>query len=797
MTAPEIKTLCQNGSAQYLKYLTENKKGRSIISIVSITALPKAAGIFKLELAGKIFEPDAVKFQYVLTGREYDTSVFKIREYDYDRNLLFIKQEGVVEFDLRTIRVTELIIVTDMKFLVERVQDYFTAKGDKLRLPKTPSKPNITVNDFNFLPNTKPDDSQAKALLSIFQNPLTYIWGAPGTGKTKLVLSYSILYYIKWEKRVAIFAPTNVALEQVLRGVISILDASGISRDKLLRIGTPSRVFATEFPDVCEVRGVEKKLDEINKQIAIIESILGLDDTSQDFQTYDQLTKLMTKVEPIVVRKSQLDAQLRVKDKAIREGSKELILQGKQIQLIKASLHAQELKLTGIWHRIVKYFTSGKTHLEKRIDSLHACYVEEERKNLDLFELHTTQLEEKEKLVSTIGQKEGEIESVLQTIKTLPFKLSALAEIAMNINLTNLRDQANRMPSILNKQQEDEDITSELKKDYAQYEAGSLEKKLQEFYFQRSRLDKLDTTERLKSVNVIAATFDGFISRFTESSIDIDHVFVDEAGYANIVKALSVFVFDKPVTLLGDHMQLPPVNELNDQTVDASMDDTIVWRQSAIYCCNVFDSGKAELIANYDNNIQSLSQAVKYESLKKTHRFGSSLANVINTFVYKNGFHSGSTTGETTIRFIRAPKVAPRRKRDNLSEVSAINRFITQQTAYIDYSRNDSIAVLSPYADQIEVLGREFPRLRQEMRILTVHKSQGREWDTVILSVCDTDWMWFTDSTNLKSKGLNLLNTAVSRAKHELIIVCDYEFWIKQKGQFLQGLLQEATEILV
>lgn len=57
--------------------------------------------------------------------------------------------------------------------------------------------------------------------------------------------------------------------------------------------------------------------------------------------------------------------------------------------------------------------------------------------------------------------------------------------------------------------------------------------------------------------------------------------------------------------------------------------------------------------------------------------------------------------------------------------------------------------------------------------------------------------MWFTDSRNLKSKGLNLLNTAVSRAKKELIIVCDYDFWRAQNGQFLQGLLQQATEILV
>lgn len=732
MTIPEIKTLCQKGSVQYLNYLTANNKGRSVINIQSITALPKAAGIFKLELSGKIFEPDALTFQYVLTGREYDSTIFKIREYDYDRNLLFIKQERLVEFDLKTIRHNDLIIISDMKFLVERVQNYFTLKGDKLTVPKLASRPNISVKDFDFLPDVRPDESQTMALLSIFQHPLTYIWGAPGTGKTKVVLSYSVLYYIKQQKRVAIFAPTNVALEQVLRGVIAMLDVSGIARDKVLRIGTPSRTFATDFPEVCEVKGAEKKLEEINKQIAIIEGMLGLDDTSQDFQTYEQLTQLINRIEPLELVAAELKGKVGRIESAIREQNKLLALQGKRIELVKTSLHTHELKVTGIWHRIVKFFSSGKSHLEKRIEELQKNYLQEEERNLELFDHHTRQLEEKSELTSGLNSKLGAMADLLQSIRTLPFKLSELSEIVARMDYGNLKDLANLMPAILLRQQEDEDITNELKKDYAHYAAGTLQIKLRELRDQKAKLDKLDTTERLKSVNVIAATFDGFIARFTETDLNLDHVFVDEAGYANIVKALSVFVFDKPVTLLGDHMQLPPVNELNDQTVDSKMDDTIVWRQSAIYCANVFDSTKQELITNYDQHTERLSKAVKHESLKKTHRFGSSLAQVIETFVYRNGFHSISKNGETSIRFIRAQKVNPRRKRDNLSEVSAISRYISKEGSSVDFSKSDSLALLAPYTDQIDFLGREFPELKRDMRILTVHKSQGREWNTVI-----------------------------------------------------------------
>ena len=69
-----------------------------------------------------------------------------------------------------------------------------------------------------------------------------------------------------------------------------------------------------------------------------------------------------------------------------------------------------------------------------------------------------------------------------------------------------------------------------------------------------------------------------------------------------------------------------------------------------------------------------------------------------------------------------------------------------------------------------------------ENNVMTIHSSQGREWDTVIISVCDNDTtnrdvkLRFTSSLEPYS-GLNVINTAVSRAKKNLIIVCDYEFW--------------------
>ena len=67
----------------------------------------------------------------------------------------------------------------------------------------------------------------------------------------------------------------------------------------------------------------------------------------------------------------------------------------------------------------------------------------------------------------------------------------------------------------------------------------------------------------------------------------------------------------------------------------------------------------------------------------------------------------------------------------------------------------------------------------------------------MILSVVDISDMWFVDSTQQLSKGLNLVNTAVSRAKKQLIIVCDKNYWQNQKGQLITDLINEGKELTI
>ena len=122
-----------------------------------------------------------------------------------------------------------------------------------------------------------------------------------------------------------------------------------------------------------------------------------------------------------------------------------------------------------------------------------------------------------------------------------------------------------------------------------------------------------------------------------------------------------------------------------------------------------------------------------------------------------------------------------------MSECAAISQYLEE------YDPSD-YAILTPYRNQVAALTSTLPAAARENRILTVHASQGREFDTLIYSVVDTSDMYFVDSS--KPIGKRVTNTAVSRARKKLVIACDCQFWRGQDGQLISDLINSAEETL-
>ncbi|MFR7741877.1 MAG: hypothetical protein ACLU3I_00105 [Acutalibacteraceae bacterium] len=96
----------------------------------------------------------------------------------------------------------------------------------------------------------------------------------------------------------------------------------------------------------------------------------------------------------------------------------------------------------------------------------------------------------------------------------------------------------------------------------------------------------LDTALAAKTADcrILAATIDTCIGRLppNDALSRFPHVFLDEAGYCSLVKAATLTAYHCPLTFLGDHMQLPPVCEMNDQSIAANP-AVSVWAQSALF----------------------------------------------------------------------------------------------------------------------------------------------------------------------------------------------------------------------
>ena len=136
------------------------------------------------------------------------------------------------------------------------------------------------------------------------------------------------------------------------------------------------------------------------------------------------------------------------------------------------------------------------------------------------------------------------------------------------------------------------------------------------------------TEERIKRVNVTASTLDYYaIGNFVDEELKADHLFLDEASYANIVKALTLFRQNVPITLLGDHWQLPPVCELSDDLLNTRPEyrDVFIWSQSSIHMESLFRKTKGQAYSDYTSNAEAEFNYLRKSDLKETHRFGENL----------------------------------------------------------------------------------------------------------------------------------------------------------------------------
>ncbi len=252
-----LREILVESAQRYYEYLDNNDLG---LSEIAITRYELSNDELVLWLKGNVIDMDLKlggalllrvdkEFYSIAEGEEIES-----RFYDEKQKVLYLSllPHIVAIFTKAKKDNIAFSLFSDLKFLVKNVEDFFSKYGHRVTLPKS-----ITSNEIPHIAHLS--DEQNQALSMVLTNPLSYVWGPPGTGKTQAVLFEALLYYIQQGKRVAVVATTNNALEQVLRTLIKQFDALGLERKNILRLGTPTLRYMNEFPQTCDPSILQQK----------------------------------------------------------------------------------------------------------------------------------------------------------------------------------------------------------------------------------------------------------------------------------------------------------------------------------------------------------------------------------------------------------------------------------------------------------------------------------------------------------------------------------------------------------
>lgn len=780
------------GAESYHQYLKDQNKGRIEYHVTSIQRIEEDT--YKLKLDKKMGDTDSVLFE--IFGESFKQTQIQIVEYDADNYFMIVRPNKQSEKCVGLMRKAshqDILLVADLRFLVRRARDWYEEYGHLLRFPTKAGSIHVNIGTVK---DHRPSDEQVQAILAALSRPSCYIWGAPGTGKTQFVLGYCVTHYIHTKQRIAIFAPTNNSIDQVLRGVIKLLKPAGIDyEDKILRLGTPTKQFAEEYPEICELQGIAKQIERYKQQVKSLQEALTYKTYPMRKEKIQKAYRLMVEMSEAVERISRKIANTENDSRLIEEAlSHERTRRARE----EESARRIEISMQGALYRMFSALRSGDTKKAAQLASI--------RKEISA--LSNSIKTNEAKLVAARSEKAALnrelsecIEGFQPAIMQISKDIESLYEITRKLNITNLdgclRDTINLL--------ERGDSWYQSRTDrYAEYEyrtAAEIQNLILEINRKIEDLKKRTTAERSKHVYVIAGTLDAYISRIShengkevldgEAELSFAHVFLDEAGYANLAKGATLFACQCPITFLGDHFQLPPVCEMDiDDAADVRYPDAWLWGETSLQVESLLTGSFGDLKTSCLEGKAPVFNKMKKYDLHETHRFGPELSILLDRHVYENcGFRSAPGVDSFRIEYIDAPRrTVSEKKRQNPDEAQAIK-------AYIGRHKGEDVAVLTPYRNQLHLLEQWCPDLKRKDCILTVHGSQGREWDTVILSVCDTSDMYFTNTQNRSSKGKLLINTAVSRAKKRLILVCDYSQWIQKNGQMICALLKNANPV--
>jgi len=270
----------------------------------------------------------------------------------------------------------------------------------------------------------------------------------------------------------------------------------------------------------------------------------------------------------------------------------------------------------------------------------------------------------------------------------------------------------------------------------------------------------LENTRKEFTSDILWKSFEDFSSEYpvvfstthslrssTGATFLYDYLIIDEASQVDILSGSLALSCAKNIVVVGDLKQLPH----------------IVKSESLNILNATFKSHSLHPAYHYENSLL-LSFSMLFENIPKTllkehYRCNPKIIDFCNKKFYNNELVilSKNNTNESPLFLYSTSEGNHARGTYNQRQIDVIKHEILPNV------QSDDIGIISPFRKQVSKLSNDIDK-NLNIEIDTVHKYQGREKDTIIITTVVSKENDFADNENL-------LNVAISRAKEKLYIV--------------------------
>ena len=241
-----------------------------------------------------------------------------------------------------------------------------------------------------------------------------------------------------------------------------------------------------------------------------------------------------------------------------------------------------------------------------------------------------------------------------------------------------------------------------------------------------------------------------FSSRSSLRGVTYDYVIMDEASQVNVSTGALALSGARNAVIVGDLKQLPNV-----------ITDNLKRQGETIFASYNLPEGYSFAKNSFLKSVCSILPDAPQTLLREHYRCHPKIIGFCNQKFYNNELVVMTEDhGEPDV-LVLFKTVAGNHRRDHINQ-RQIDVILREALPIIQDTRPKDVGVIAPYRDQVKTIADQLET--NEIEVETVHKFQGREKDTIVLTTVDDVVTDFSDDPYL-------LNVAVSRAKKQLILV--------------------------